>query len=632
MCGICGFTGPHAANRLDAMTQAIAHRGPNSKGTRIFEASERRLISGLGHRRLSIIDISDDGIQPMTNEDESVWIAYNGEIYNYRELRKELIAQGHRFRSETDTEVIVHLYEQYGAECVRRLNGMFAFAIWDAKANAMFLARDHVGIKPLYYTFMNGNFLFGSEIKSILRGLDRSPDVNWQAVSDYFSFLYVPGPETSFENIRQLPPGHMMTVKLDSLEHRIECYWDASHYIPKAGEMDLSKNWIPEIRNILTDAVQRQMVSDVPLGVFLSGGIDSTVLAALAARSSSETVKTFTVAFQGKGVEFYNETDFAKIVSRTYRTEHHELLIDLNQIDKMLELVQYFDQPFGNPTFFLNYLISKYTKDYVTVALSGGGGDELFAGYPRYKGIELARKLKYVPPGLVNAAGKAASLFSDSFRNPTLRRAKLFLEGFDRDFAKQYGAWTYYYSGGIKEKLIPDLYRKTQPYERVLREHLEDESLDFDSRVEMLDLYTFLSSNILEYTDRTSMAVGFEIRVPFLDHRLVEMSLGIPFSRKLHKGTSKFILKEAFKDLIPHEIMHGEKRGFVPPLAFWMREILDGYFETQMTRESVKRNGIFSWDMIQALRNQHKAGKRDNSMELFGIIMFDVWFKKYVIG
>lgn len=632
MCGICGFIGNGIEEKLENMTSAISHRGPNSSGTKQFLSTPFSRRGGLGHRRLSIIDISSDGIQPMSNEDDTVWIVFNGEIYNYRPLRKQLIQLGHRFKSETDTEVILHLYEEYGEKCLDHLNGMFAFAIWDTRQNKLFAARDRLGIKPFFYMLSHERFVFGSEIKCILASMDKTPDVNWQAISDYFNFLYVPNPQTAFDGIQQLKPGHYMIIHLGSLECQINCYWDAQHFIPQSGNFDSTIDFPREIERILAESVEMQLISDVPLGVFLSGGIDSTVLTALAARSTSERIKTFTVAFQGKGVEFYNEQEYARMVADHYHTEHHEILIDLNNVEEILSLISCFDQPFGNPTFFLNYLISKFTKEHVTVALSGAGGDELFAGYPRYKGIDLARKFKWVPPSLMRIAGKSTNLVTDSFKSPTLRRAKLFFEGFHSDFAKQYGAWTYYYPNDMKNRLVPSLYKEQLPFERIISQYLQDENLDFDSKVEYLDLRSFLVDNILEYSDRSSMAVGFEVRVPFLDHRLVELSLQIPFSQKLKNGQSKAILKETFRDLIPGPVLNGEKRGFCPPLAFWMRDVLDFYFETQMTKQHIQRQGIFSYDMIQTLRNQHKSGKRDNSMELFGIIMFDVWFKKYIEG
>lgn len=631
MCGICGTAGPHIDEAaLLRATRTLSHRGPEAEGV----ARVGDMIC-LGHTRLRIIDLSVVADQPIANEDRSVWLIYNGEIYNFRELRADLLAAGHRFRSQSDSEVVVHGYEEWGLDgLLDRLNGIFAFAIADTRGGSarLMLARDRVGVKPLVYTTTGGTLAFASEIKALL-ALDRRPrDVDWQAVYDYFSFLYVPHGRTAFEGIHQLPPAHALT------------------YVPATGELTVHRYWTPlasgedrlseaeaaaGLRGLLEDAVARQLISDVPLGVFLSGGIDSTILTALAARASAGRLKTFTVRFEGPGVAPYDETAYARRVSRMYETDHRELVVDLSHPEHLLDLIRCFDQPFANPTFYLSYLISRATREDVTVALSGAGGDELFGGYPRYRVLPYAGLLGRVPHGVGRGVQDLLRWLPEDYDSQSLRRVKLLARGIGHAFAEQYLRWTYYFSDEEKQSLLRPLLRRVAPVApsvRVIEEHLHDaqRAADLPGRVQYLDLQTFLADNILEYTDKTSMATSLEVRVPFLDHRLVEFSARLPWDYKIRQGRSKYLLRLAAGDLIPPENLEAPKRGFCPPLAAWMATTLDRYFDDQMGPEYVRRQEIFEWDVIQRLRRDHRGRRRDNSMELLGIIMFDVWYRTYV--
>src|SRR5437762_7549073 len=371
MCGIAGLVNCPDDERLAVMTDLQAHRGPDDQGVRYF--TEERV--GLGHRRLSIIDLSPAGHQPMSNDDESVWITYNGEIYNFNELREGLEKRGQRFKSKTDTEVIIRLYEQDGIEAIKQLNGMFAFAILDRRKKKLVLARDHFGVKPLYYFHSQGKFAFASEIKGILASGIYSADINWQGLYDYFTYLYVPCPQTIFRDIQQVPPAHLLELDLQTNAIELRRFWS----LPQArtngnGEADYDEAK-SKLRELLSDSVQRQMIADVPLGVFLSGGVDSPILTGLMAQASRQPVKTFTVVFQGKNVEFYNEQEEARAAAEKFGTEHHEIPVDISQPVEMLNLIDHFDQPFGNPTFYLMYLISQAARTGVKVALCGAGGD-----------------------------------------------------------------------------------------------------------------------------------------------------------------------------------------------------------------------------------------------------------------
>jgi asparagine synthase (glutamine-hydrolysing) len=635
MCGIAGTINCLDIDRLTAMTDAQAHRGPDDRGVREFPAER----VGLGHRRLSILDLSPAGHEPMSNDDETLWITFNGEIYNFIELRRELEKLGCTFKSQTDTEVLLRLYEREGTDCLKRLNGMFAFAILDRRRRKLVLARDHFGIKPFYYYQSQDRFVFASEIKGILASGIYSPEVNWQAFYDYFTYLYMPCPDTMFSGIKQLPPAHFLEFDLKSKQSRLSRYWSLKPAAEANGRGRSYEESKKTLRRLLTESVERQMISDVPLGVFLSGGVDSPILTGLMAELSTVPVKTFTVTFTGKNVELYNEAEQARAVAERFRTEHHEIPVDISDPLEMLDLVESFDQPFGNPTFYLMHLISKAARPDVTVALCGAGGDELFAGYPRYRAIGLAKSLAWVPDFVFAGAGQALNLFSDDYRTATLRRARQFVAGRDPDFAKQYVNWTYFLNDRDKARLLDGTSHTAAmnggflPSERIVRQYLENGlAVNSGNSALRVDMQTFLPDNVLEYTDKMSMAVGLEVRVPYLDYRVVEHAHALPFDYKLKSGNSKRILKETFADLLPAENLKAPKKGFNFPLATWMRDHFDTYFEREMACEKVRADGLFNWDYIQTLRQQHRNGKRDNSYPLFSLIMFDVWYRKYIGG
>ena len=648
MCGICGivdFRSPKKAGlerSIRSMVGSLKHRGPDGMGFQTFPPSDMGPDVGLGHTRLSIIDLSDAGSQPMSNEDGSVWIVFNGEIYNFKELRGELKNKGHHFTSLTDTEVIVHLYEEYGRDCVGRLNGIFAFAILDCRKQRVILARDHIGIKPLYYSAAGAHFVFGSEIKAILASGYHSANVNWQAVHDYFTYLYIPCPQTVFEGISQVPPAHVLDFDLRKNDFELHKYWQVkdSEYLMEDSLCGLEES----TRALLTDCVSRQLMSDVPLGVFLSGGVDSPIVAGLMKETGAE-VRTFTVTFEGEEFADYNEQERALAVSDHLGTTHQELPVKIEDPLEMLDLGEFFDQPFGNPTYYLMQLISKRARDHITVALCGAGGDELYAGYPRYRAARLAPLLRLLPRPVTSFGRWCLGRIPDNYRTMHLRRAREFIDGLDSDPVRQFMNWTYHLSEGEKNKLFRESNKEYLPAQRVLEEALEASCLeDKNNRFLHLDVQTFLVDNILQYTDRMSMAVGLEVRVPLLDYRFVEASLNVPFANKLKGGESKRLLKRSFADFFPESVRRGPKKGFNVPLGRWMQESLDKYFEASFQPlhflkdrwgediGSTWHEGLLDVSYIQVLREEHKLGKRDNSYELFGIISFDVWWRKYIKG
>lgn len=633
MCGILGWVHPNSVEkpRLQRALDSLSHRGPDDEG--LYLDPEHGVA--LGHRRLSIIDLSPAGRQPMTNEDGTLFITYNGEIYNHPELREELIAKGHRFRSRTDSEVLVHLYEEEGEELVHRLIGMFAFALYDRKRGRILLVRDRLGIKPLYYAQYNGAFLFASEIKAILATGELPVDVDWQGIWDYFTFLFVPYPRTAFQGIQSLPPATLLTYDLASrriAQRRYWTPWQHGVHPDHAPSRERLKN---QLRELLTDAVRGELISDVSLGVFFSGGIDSTLLAALMARCAKERIKTFTVGFQGPHLGNGGDLPYARLASRRLGTEHHELIVDLKGAEDLVSLIRCFDQPFANPTFYLQYLIAKQTKRFVTVALSGVGGDELFGGYPKYRLFPWAGLLGRLPAGSGRAARHLLAPLREGTWGPLLRRARRTLKGVGFSLPEQYVRWSYYLTEEEKHDLLNPAVclGSPAPSPRLLEEAFATlpPEVDLYGKLFYAELQTFLAGNLLEYTDKMTMAVSLETRVPFLDHRLVELSAQIPFREKIRWGKPKAILLETFRDLLPPEIVGLAKRGFAPPIAQWMTAVLDRYFDQVMTQRVVEKEGIFRWEAIRRLRMEHKGQLRDASMELLGILIFDVWFRQYIL-
>lgn len=629
MCGIFGIEGvdPASARVCEAL-ELLKHRGPDNAN---FCVLDEHIF--LGHTRLRIIDLTDAGTQPMCNEDENLWITYNGEIYNFKELQSDL-RKRHAFKSQTDTEVILHLYEEKEEECVEYLNGMFALAIYDRRGQRLFLARDRLGIKPLYYAYVNGLFIFASEIKAILATGLVDKEIDWQAIYDYFSFLYIPHPQTAFKSIRQLSPAHYLIFDIKQKDLKTRCYWEPWRPKTDGRENNIYGELKEELRALLEDSVERELISDVPLGLFLSGGIDSTVLAGLMARKSLEPIKTLTVVFTGAGTKLNDDTEYARRVSQYFKTEHREMTIDINMLEALFSLIHYFDQPFGNPTLYLSYLISRVARESVTVALSGAGGDELFGGYPRYKVLCYGKFLQHLPRSLNLPFSWFSECIPEDIDNPLPKRLKRLASGLGQPIIEQILRLTYYFSDETKARLLkPMLLRNSaiRPSTNVLKTYYE-QVVDKEelSRVQFVDLKTFLVDNILEYTDKMSMAASLEVRVPFLDYRIVELSFKIPSQYKIRSGESKWILKDTFRDIIPQENISAPKRGFCPPLTVWMEKYFDSYFDDFLTKKYVEEQSILDWSFIQSLRMQHKARKKDNSMGLFGIIIFDVWFRKYI--
>lgn len=642
MCGICGAVeraegAAHPVGpTVSRMVNALRHRGPDADGERLFaRPGDQGPSIGLGHTRLAIIDLSEAGREPMVSDDGQVALVYNGEVYNFLDHRQRLERDGRRFRSRTDSEVVLALYEERGEEMLSALDGMFALAVLDLKRGQLLLARDPLGIKPLFYA-EGPPFLFASEPKAVLASGRFTREVDWQAVADYFTYLYVPHPQTAFRGLRELPPGHLLRLGLDSGAVRVEPFFRRRRR-PELERLS-SEEAQPLLRDTLSAAVRRQLMSDVPLGVFLSGGVDSSIVAGLAAQAGGR-VRTLTVVFEEERLRFYDEREEARAASRHLGTEHEELVVGGFDPFDLLDDVAWFDQPFGNPTSHLLGLLCRRARPRVTVALCGAGGDELFAGYPRYRAHRLAALLRAVPRPLLRGVGHALRLLPDHHRGMGLRRAKEFFLGLDADPIRQFTNWTYFLDAEAKAALLGHAARGLRlDAERLLRARIEESALDeAGNRMLEMDVLSFLPDNLLAYTDRASMAAGLEVRVPLLDSQFVDLALNLPFALKLRGRATKAVLREAFAPLLaPGQGARG-KRGFNAPLALWMSE-LDAYFDAPPALRDrfgphlgeSWRSGVLSFDLIQRLRQEHRRGRADHAYELFAIATFDRWWGTYI--
>ena len=624
MCGIAGFVEspsvaePFPAERrralIGAMCDAIRHRGPDDEGA----WSDHGVAIGM--RRLSIIDLAG-GHQPIHNEDRTVWIVFNGEIYNFGELRRQLEQAGHRFYTSTDTEAIVHAYEQWGAAAISRLRGMFGLAIWDTRSRTLLLARDRIGIKPLHYAERNGRLYFGSEIKSILcaPGVDREIDLD--ALDHYLSFLYTPRERSIFRGVQKLPPGHML-VWQDG-RHRVERYWEVpadEHF--EGSEADA----VAALREVLADAVRSHLVSDVPLGAFLSGGIDSSVIVGLMAETAGARVKTFSIGFDEPA---FDELTHARRVADHFGTDHHELVVKPDAIRILDALIAHFDEPFADSSAIPTWYVSEMARKHVTVVLSGDGGDELFGGYDRYlPHPRVAAFDRYGPKALRRVATLAAA------RLPHGARGKNFLRHVGRDEKGRYIDAIRFFSADEKPALLDAGLRRRlagPDPEYVLSQHFDRfAQLPWTSQMMRFDTETYLPEDVLTKVDRMSMAHSIESRVPLLDSEVIAFASGLPAGMKIKDGRRKHILKEVAATLLPKDIVDRRKQGFGVPIGVWFRGNLRELFADTLLSARTLQRGYFQPAFVRLLVNEHLAGKRDHTLRLWQLVVFERWHQQYV--
>jgi asparagine synthase (glutamine-hydrolysing) len=582
----------------------------------------------MGMRRLAIIDLAT-GRQPISNEDGSIWIVFNGEIYNYRELRELLLARGHKLRTRTDTETIAHLYEDEGERCVDRLRGMFAFAIWDRRERRLFLARDRVGKKPLHYALAGRTLVFGSEIKSLLQYSVVKREINLQAISDFLSFGYVPDPATAFTGVRKLPPGHTLTFK-DGLIN-LRRYWDFDYSGHQGGlgeqggrgREQPEEAYVERLRELIAESVRLRLESDVPLGAFLSGGIDSSVVVAMMAREMK--VKTFSIGFSDAG---FDELRYARIAARYFGSDHHEFVVTPDVCRLVEEIVWHHDEPFADVSSVPTYVVSKMAREHVTVALSGDGGDEVFGGYERYVIDRRRRRYERIPSFLRRALLRASRAL------PQGAYGKRFLRNIALEPAARYVDSVTYFDRDSQLNLFSEDARRAiagyDPARRFERTFALPVARSRLERLLYLDSKTYLPGDILVKVDRMSMANSLETRAPLLDHRLIEFAQTIPASFKLRGLETKYILKRAAEGLIPDEIINRPKQGFDVPIRGWfnreLREMLDDTLNDRRARE----RGDFNHRAVMAILDEHRRGVRDHSRRLWSLLVLELWRRAFI--
>ncbi|HWQ35061.1 MAG TPA: asparagine synthase (glutamine-hydrolyzing) [Blastocatellia bacterium] len=619
MCGIAGFFGPTMARAeqravLARMCGLIAHRGPDDEGFYL----EGGL--GIGMRRLAIIDL-EAGHQPIANEDGSVWIVFNGEIYNYRELRAELLARGHVFQTSSDTETIIHLYEELGERCVERLRGMFAFAIYDRKKQLLLLARDRVGKKPLHYALAGETLIFGSEIKSLLQHPAIRREVSFEAISDYLTFGYVPDPATAFRGIWKLEPGHTLTFHNGRI--RTRRYWDFEFEASQPARDETY--YVERLRELLRESVRLRLISDVPLGAFLSGGIDSSTVVALMAREMNQPVKTFSIGFTEAG---FDELRSARLTAQHFGTEHHEFVVTPDACRLVDEIVRHHDEPFADVSSIPTYLVSQLASEHVRVVLSGDGGDELFAGYERYVTDRERARFERLPRWM----RRLMRMASDAL--PRAAYGKRFLRNVALDADARYvDSLSYFNEEAKRELLAGSLRRLCQGHDsaaRFRRLYEQTQSSEALDRLLCLDSKTYLPGDILTKVDRMSMAHSVEARAPLLDHKLIEFALTIPASLKLRGTTTKYIFKQAVADLIPRELLNRPKQGFDVPISHWFRHELRDLLHTTLTERRTRQRGWFNQRAVETLIAEHQRGRRNNARHLWGLLMLELWQRSYL--
>lgn len=639
MCGIVGIVSPESSSSdarvLRSMCDAIVHRGPDDDGyyfSRPDEAGsgsrvQEQAAVGLGMRRLSIIDLAT-GKQPIHNEDKTVWVVLNGEIYNYADLRKELEAKGHLFYTKSDTEAIVHAYEEYGDDVPNHLDGMFAFALWDEKRQRLMLARDRVGKKPLLYSTIGPKLIFASEFQALLRHPDVSRDVDLGAISHYLTFMCVPAPLTAFAGVRKLEPGHVLIWQNGEVE--IRRYWSLDF----RNKIDIGEGEAGErVVSLLREAVRVRLMSDVPLGAFLSGGIDSSAVVALMSELSTERVKTFSIGFEEQE---FNEVSHARRIAERFGTDHHEFIVRPNAIEILPTLVRHYGEPYADSSAIPTYYLAKMTRQHVTVALNGDGGDECFAGYERYAAMRISERYHHLPRLLreqivepaIGAIPEAGSTRS------RLGKARRFLDVMGRPTGERYLRWTSGISQELKDELCTsDFLARTssvKPIGYVQPWFDGNGEIDIVDRALMADTANYLPNDLLVKVDIASMAVSLEARSPFLDHHVMEFAASLPASYKLRGLTTKHLLKNALKGLLPSQNLTRGKMGFGVPIGRWFRNELKSFLvETILSERSLGR-GYFRREAVSHLVQQHSEGRRDYAFQLWTLLMLELWHQEFI--
>jgi asparagine synthase (glutamine-hydrolysing) len=632
MCGIAGVVDlkgrPVDQLLVRRLCDPLVHRGPDDQGYYIDGPV------ALGQRRLAILDLAG-GRQPMSNEDGTVWITFNGEIYNFHQLRQRLEGLGHRFATSSDTEVIIHAYEQYGVDCVKELRGMFAFALWDQRSRTLMLGRDRVGKKPLFYAEVDGQWAFASELQGLLAHPGVPRQMDWTAVDDYLTYGYVPAPRTIFRDVYKLPPAHYLTLKLgiggERPDVRVGRYWRLT-YEPK---LRLREEEAAEgLLELLTEAVRLRMVADVPLGALLSGGIDSSIVVALMSRLSDRPVKTFSVGFDERE---FDELSYARVVAQRYGTEHQELVVRPNALDVLPTLVRHYGEPFADSSAVATYYVAKLTRDHVKVALNGDGGDECLAGYERYAGGLLADRYQRIPAVIRRLGIEPMSrLIPEAPHRSRLRQAKRFLQVAGQPAARRYQRWIGYLSETERASLYTRDFGDQLAGHHAERwllgiwEHVDRDGLESLDRMLAIDVESYLPYDLLVKMDIATMANSLEARSPFLDHRVMEFCAQLPCRYKLSGLTLKYLLKKAGAGLLPGQTRRRRKMGFGVPVADWMRGELRPWVEDVLLSPKAVKRGYFEPDALRQFVWARLGGRREQSFQLWALLWLELWHQEFM--
>ena len=629
MCGICGIfnfgkTNPVEEKQIRRMCKLIVHRGPDDEG--IFVDKN----IGLGMRRLAIIDLQT-GHQPIFNEDKTLCIVLNGEIYNFQEIRNNLEKKGHKFYTKTDVETVVHLYEEYQEKCVEYLRGMFAFAIWDKNKERLFLARDRIGKKPLFYTIQNGSLIFASEMKSILEILETTPEIDFESIDLYLTYQYIPGPRTIFKSIKRLQPAHIITCNKNG-NIKIERYWNLD-FTKKTNLCfeDASQ----KIREILTESTKLRLISDVPLGAFLSGGHDSTIIVGLMSQIQSKPVKTFSIGFEDQD---FSELKYAKIVAERFNTEHNEFIVKPHFIDILPKIIWHYDQPFADTSALPSYYVANITKKYVTVALNGDGGDENFAGYLRYKALKGSKFFSWpfqiLGKNFTEKFSKLIPYTETSKPKSKFRYMYRLISALSEPPERRNVLWHCFFDNNTKYRIYSENMKSIligkNAYEYLEQTFLNAPANDILDKAFYTDIMTYLPECLLVKMDIACMANSLEGRSPFLDHNLIEFTATLPSNWKMHFFTTKYILKETFKDLFPSEILNRGKQGFGIPVGKWFKEELKNYIKDILLEEPSLKRGYFDENQLKELIDEHITGKNDHGYKLWALLVLELWHRIFI--
>ncbi|MGB3478347.1 MAG: asparagine synthase (glutamine-hydrolyzing) [bacterium] len=636
MCGIFGIVTDKKINRevVEKATRLMKHRGPDDFGVTILKNGAVNV--GLGHQRLSILDLSKAGHQPMCNEDESIYIVYNGEIYNFCELRRNLESKGHIFKSKTDTEVIIHAYEEWGVDCLSKFTGMFAFGIWDKKHQRLFIARDRLGIKPLYYTQCRNGFLFASEIKALLGYPGIKKDVNFSGIYSSLMLLWCPHPETVFKNINKLSPGHYIILKEGRLA--IRKYWNLR--ISEDDKCD--DKYSNRLFELLHQNVKMEMISDVPLGSFLSGGLDSSSIVALMSDVKKEKISTYTIAYAAEDRKFEAMSDdskYANIIARLYNTDHSEFVIEPNILELFPKMIWHLDEPIADPAAMNTYLICKSAKEKgTTVLLSGIGADEIFGGYRKYISARVAQYYRLLTPELRNKfISGILSRFPVATRSSGLkliRWAKWFNKKAMTDPFSCYINNTSYYNGDeLNDLIAPEHimdYRTSYPIMRFINSLTKISDCHYVNQMGYVDTTFYLPDLNLTYADKASMAASVEVRLPIIDHKIVEFAFQLPAREKINNFTQKKVLKDAMRKILPKEVINRPKAPFGAPLRSWIARDLNSLIDDLLSERQIRKRGFLNYQYVRKLVDDNKYGREDNAHRLWGLLTLELWFQTFI--